>query len=137
MTTIPLLILFSFLPGVWDLEPMDLSIGEGVIAIDSVSGTGESPRPGDLLTLSYQVEDGLGRQIANSDRRGLLYTIAYGEPGGDPLLTTALEGMRAGGERSTWFGREAIGTSAGDLIPPNTEILVRLKLLTVTRRLGR
>lgn len=63
------------------------------------AGQGTPSKSGDLVTIDYWVQDSGGKEIANSERRGISQTFLLMGTPGDYLLTNAVLGARQGEER--------------------------------------
>jgi hypothetical protein len=122
-----LLACLSFLPGIDQLEPVDLYVGEGVVAIDTLPGEGQEITAGRAAKVEFILTDGLGHLLQSSAERGQHLTYVPGS--GDPLLEEALAGAREGTERTVWFSSDRFATGLGGLVPPRTELKLELKLL--------
>ena len=96
MEFLSLVLQCSFLPVVVGEEPAVPFSGPGYIL---ESGRGMPSRSGDLMTIDYWVQDAGGKEIANSERRGISQTFALMGTPGDYLLTNAALGARQGEER--------------------------------------
>lgn len=70
-----------------------------------VASSPESPSK-EIVLLHFQVRDRQGREIANSERRGLPYRVQIGDP--SDFLARAIQGLAAGEERTVQLDAEAI-----------------------------
>ncbi|RYG35025.1 hypothetical protein EON81_13925 [bacterium] len=79
--------------------------------------------PGTSLAkeVEYVAWDGLGREAANSAKRGLSLTLPAD---GDALLGPATVGLRAGGSRLVWFSAETLEIDLGGVFPPKTDAIL-------------
>jgi len=99
-------------------------------------GSGVVCVPGDVVTIDYSIEDETGKELANSERRGLPSTVEIGGAYTDPLLSAATNGARLGEERwailvvDDWYPQP----SPGSLVRTTGTVLVRLKVSGLYRR---
>lgn len=122
-----------------DPEPLALNEGDytetesGLLYYDMVEGTGETPVDGDRVLLEFVawLED--GTFLGSSQQMGspLVATIGIGQlfPGWEEGLLT----MQEGGTRQLFIPPE-LGygeTGAGNLIPPNSNLIWQVTLLDV------
>jgi FKBP-type peptidyl-prolyl cis-trans isomerase len=143
----------SFLEGWWNVPKAmqaDLIAALGLVAgtfgveqaapsADPISvqilreGSGAAAQSGDLATVHFVVRTKDGKELANSFKRGMSYTVELGEPG--DFWTTVLEGLRVGGmsrlsaNSSHFFGKNGIL----GIIPADTELMADVKLLKVEK----
>lgn len=81
------------------------------------------PGAGAAHEVEYVAWDGLGRETANSAKRGLSFAFPAD---GDALLGPATVGMKAGGTRLVWIPAEAVPSDLGGIFPPKTDALLWL-----------
>lgn len=99
-------------------------------------GSGVVCASGDIVTLDYRIEDESGKEIANSERRGLPSTVEIGGVNSDPLLSAAASGARLGEERWTilvvddWYPP----ATSGSLMRASGAVLVRVRVSGLYRR---
>lgn len=61
----------------------------------------EEAAPGDLVTFHFVATTTKGREVANSERRGMPYTVRLGAAGTPTALTESLIGAKPGETRRT------------------------------------
>lgn len=111
------------------LEPLTTPI-----SIEMVNeGTGQMAETGDRVTLHFVVRTQEGKELANTRKRGMPFTIELSEPGS--FWSSAVDGMRVGGKNkllansSVFFGRSGVLP----IIPAETWIEAELVLLKVQK----
>lgn len=123
----------SFLPiVVGPIPDVDLD-GPGFVL---KRGTGEACKAGDRVHIDYWIRDDSGKEIANSERRGLAYTFdLLGKPG-DLLLNGAALGAQPGEERVMIVFAEDWNEELGpfSLIRNPGPLMVRIRVNRVDRR---
>lgn len=88
----------------------------------------------DRVTVSFRVVDQAGKELANTDRRGMPYTFVVGE-GTEPLLDKVITGMTLGSSREAVcdsapiYGKDAIA----EVMPNNSVLTITMKVLAVIR----
>lgn len=70
-----------------------------VQVVDLRVGSGTVVEPGALVTLHFRVWNETGRELADTRKRGLPFTIPAPEPGTSVFWESALRGLRSGGRR--------------------------------------
>lgn len=125
MTLVPLLATLTFLPGIEFFEPMDLWVADGVVAYETTIGSGQPIGPGRGAKLEFDLVDGLGRVLQSSGQRGQQFFYVPGS--GDQVLDSVLPGMLEGTERIVWFSSDRFPAGVGNLVPPRTELMLRLR----------
>ena len=96
-------------------------------------GVGTPAGPGDRVTFHFVVRTLDGKELANSQKRGLPYSVVL--DGRASFWSSALKGMRRGGtsriqaNSSAFFGNEGVLP----IVPPHTMIEAELSLLSVRR----
>ncbi|MDR3688572.1 MAG: FKBP-type peptidyl-prolyl cis-trans isomerase [Fimbriimonas sp.] len=100
----------------------DVRAPNGVVVSDDHIGGGKLLEAGDKITIQYRVWDSLNREIANSTKRGLPYTLIVGMRNSDPLVSVALPGMRAGGIRTVSVPAEYFPDGIGGIVPARTDL---------------
>ncbi|MBI5706589.1 MAG: FKBP-type peptidyl-prolyl cis-trans isomerase [Armatimonadetes bacterium] len=126
------LALMGVQPGVAASKPVDpraASIQEGG------SPVGLPAKPGDRVTVEFVVSTMEGKEIANSAKRGLPYTVAIGDPASNPFWQTALGSCRVGMERKIMFSAENFfGTEgAPPVVPADTPLLGIIRIVRIVR----
>ncbi|CAN5647191.1 hypothetical protein BH11ARM2_BH11ARM2_11610 [soil metagenome] len=81
------------------------------------------PGSGPAHEVEYIAWDGLGRESANSTKRGLPFTLPAT---GDALLEGATLGLTSGGMRFVWTFAEALPPDLGGIFPPHTDAILWL-----------
>ena len=106
------------------------------IAVETVqSGTGIPAQPGDRVTLHFIVRTLEGKELANSQKRGMPFTVELDSMGS--FWSTALEGARLGGHSrlrantSVFFGKNGVPP----VIPADTMIEADLIVLKIQKSL--
>jgi len=98
-------------------------------------GTGDPLRPGDRVTLNLSVRTQDGKEIANTRKRGLAYTLVIGEDDAKPFWRLVLAGIRSGEERLVRVDAEAAFGPLG--VPPvflaQGELRASVEVLRVVR----
>lgn len=96
-------------------------------------GAGLAAGTGDRVTVHFVVRTAAGRELANSMKRGMPFTLVLDEPGS--FWTTAIDGLREGGKSrlrantSIFFGKYGVLP----VIPADTEIEAEMTLLKVQK----
>lgn len=96
-------------------------------------GEGSIVTPGDLATVHFVVRTAEGKELANSFKRGMPYTVEIGTA--VTFWTTALEGLRVGGTNrlsgtsNQFFGKAGVLP----IIPPDVAFIADVKLLKVEK----
>ncbi len=96
-------------------------------------GAGLAAAAGDRVTVHFVVRTQEGKELANSYKRGMPYTVEIGEAGS--FWLTVLDGVRVGGtsrlaaNSSEFFGKGGVAS----VIPPDTLFLADVKLLKVEK----
>ncbi len=100
------------------------------------AGTGVSAKNGDRVTLDYWIKDANGKEIANSDRRGIPFTFNLLSSSGDSLLSKAAVGVKAGEERViVLFPDEDYGgIGPNSFVKVSGPLIIRVKVSQVDRR---
>jgi hypothetical protein len=99
-------------------------------------GSGENARQGDRVTVDFWIQDESGKEIANSQRRGIEHSFdIFGKPG-DPLLSAATLGAKPGEERVVILFAEDWLEETGpfSLIRNPGALVVRVRVSRVDRR---
>lgn len=132
MGIISLALQMSFMP--LEIEGCDI-LEFAPISVIAAPGLGAPVREGDLITVDYRVEDASGKEIANSERRGLASTFVQGTPLADALLSASSREAREGEERwvvllkEDWYSISPYGLTSS-----SGPVLVWLRVLKITRR---
>lgn len=94
----------------------------------------EEAAPGDLVTFHFVATTTKGREVANSERRGMPYTVRLGAAGTPAALTESLIGAKTGETRRTGLIRADV--SMPGLKPaqgPTDPMTYRLMVLRIQR----
>lgn len=108
------------------------SLTPGLSITEVRSGNGRAIQPGDLVTVHFQVETSEGKELANTRKRGLPYSIEFRVS--DPFWAAMLTGMRAGGERrlampsGLYFGENGVP----GVIPSGSTLLAKIQVVSST-----
>ncbi|RYG49380.1 hypothetical protein EON79_01510 [bacterium] len=94
--------------------PIPIGVLGSALAFDFPTGT-------PAKEVEYVAWDGLGRETANSAKRGLSLTLPAE---GDTLLGPATVGLGAGGTRLVWFSAETLTIDLGGIFPPKTDAIL-------------
>ncbi len=92
------------------------AVASPISVVDTKPGQGPRVLPGDRVTFHFAVENESGREVANSEKRGLPYTLVYGDVGAGIVWVDVLGGVRQGSERLVSLPAEAVFGAAG--VPP-------------------
>lgn len=108
------------------------TMASGLKYRDIVEGTGESPRPGKLVTVHYTGTFTNGEKFNSSVDTGIPYTFPIGRgrviKGWDEGIMT----MKVGGKRKLIIPPDlAYGATGREGIPPNATLLFEVELLSV------
>jgi hypothetical protein len=100
------------------------------------SGIGEPCKSGDRITLDFWIRDEKGKEIANSERRGLCQTFDLFGRTGDTLLNSAALGAREGEERFVILLAEEWLDEVGpfNLVQKQGPLLIRIRVSRLDRR---
>ena len=128
-------VLFIVLRGGGNSTTGEVTTASGLQYIDEVVGTGESPKPGQNVTVHYTgtLED--GTKFDSSLDRGQPYTFRIGTgvvvKGWDEGIMT----MKAGGKRRLLIPAKLGYGAAGNppRIPPNAPLIFELQLISVNQ----
>jgi hypothetical protein len=123
----------SFLPVTVGASPSVVLEAPGCVV---QAGTGEAAKSGDRVTIDYCIQDENGKEIANSERRGIPYTFDLFSAPGDLLLNGAALGARSGEERIMIFFAEEWHPEVGsfNLVRNPGPLLVRIRMARIERR---
>lgn len=121
---------------------LPMSVGTQDVANDlsptfiEAPGTGIYAQSGDRVTIHFLVLDSNGKELANSERRGLAHTMdLFGSPS-DPILQAAALGAREGETRYLILLAEDVVPEVGtfNLIRNPGPLLVRIQVERIQRR---
>lgn len=103
----------------------------GLQYLELVPGDGVSPKAGDLITMNYIASMPDGTELANSYTEGEPYTTVWGK---DRLLPGWEEGiglMKVNGKAKLVLPPDlAFGAEGSGAIPPNTQVIIEVELLS-------
>lgn len=93
-------------------------------------GSGRAIQPGDLVTVHFQVETADGKEIANTHKRGLPYSVEFRM--GESFWSAMLTGMRAGGERKVSLQSDLFFGEGGvtGIVPSGTMLMATVKVIS-------
>lgn len=133
MEFLSLVLQCSFLPISIGIEPEVPFAGPGYIV---QQGQGLPSKSGDRVMLDFWVQDSGGKEIANSERRGLTHTLNLLATPGDYLLNNAALGAKQGEERIVVVFAE---DNYPEISPLNLMkvpglLIVRLRVARIDRR---
>jgi FKBP-type peptidyl-prolyl cis-trans isomerase len=94
------------------------------VNVDLKVGQGKLVEEGDKVTIQYRVCDPNKKELANSMKRGMPYTLIFGGRNSDPLVAVTLAGMHVGGSRYTVLPAESLPEGIGSIVPANTDLTV-------------
>lgn len=119
-----------------------LGSGASVVAPKPVSTAPATPQTtqvdeaasGDLVTFHFVATTTKGREVANSERRGMPYTVRLGAVGTPTVLTESLIGAKPGETRRTGLIRAEVAMPGLKPAQGSTDPMVyRLMVLRVQR----
>ena len=122
MNIVSIIAAFALQTGSTQAPPAPLELPNGVTVVEDHIGDGKLLEEGDKITIQYQVRDSLNRELANSTKRGLPYTLIVGTRNSDRLVSVALAGMHAGGMRTALVPADLIPQGIGSIVPPKTDL---------------
>lgn len=97
------------------------------------TGSGVTAQPGDLVTVHFVVKTLEGKELANTVKRGMPFTVELAS--GGTFWTTAVAGLRTGGiaklraNTALFFGKSGVLP----IVPPDTMIEAELTLLRIQK----
>jgi hypothetical protein len=119
VAAITYLSVFALLPGA---TPVDIRVGWGRLIED-----------GDKVTIQYRVTDTNKKEFANTMKRGMPFTLLYGDRNSDPLVSVVLDGMRIGGSRYVEMPASALPTGVGSIVPSNTDLTIWVHVIAAKK----
>lgn len=109
-------------------------IGSPLARVEVIqTGSGVTAQPGDLVTVHFVVKTLEGKELANTVKRGMPFTVELASSGS--FWTAAVAGLRPGGvaklraNTALFFGRSGVLP----IIPPDTMIEAELTLLRIQK----
>lgn len=99
------------------------------------AGTGREVRDGDLVTIHVVAATLEGKEIANSEKRGLPLRFVLGNAETPAYLDLAVRGMSLGAERRVVLPPELAFGADGEppIIPPNATLSVRVRVVRIEK----
>lgn len=102
-------------------------LGDGMVVAETTVGTGRVASPGRVATVEFIVEVIGGKELYNTYRRGLPYTVHVGERA-DPVMERLVWGMREGGVRDGYLPESVVSSIDSTGLLPRGDLFVRLRL---------
>lgn len=121
---------------------MLLSSTPGASAPDGIGGVRDAKpafpaRQGDLVTFHFVVVDPSGKEIANTERRGLPYSIVLGDRPASAVWAEALLGLKPGEERVVMLDSSRFGPAGvPPIVAPSVTLTARVKVLSISAVAG-
>jgi len=108
-------------------------------AREIVKGNGAAVQVGDIVTVNFEVRAASGKLLAGTRKRGLPYSFVFGVSPEPAVLSSAVRGMRVGGERWVSLPAAKAFGEAGvpPVVPPGAALRVHLWVVRVRERRGR
>jgi peptidylprolyl isomerase len=102
---------------------------------ETIRGTGSGARDGDRITVDFTITTVDGKELANSQRRGLPFTLVLGDPNVSPFWWPALKGARKGCERQLTFSSDVVFGPEGapPFVPHGAQLFGTIRVLHVIR----
>lgn len=99
------------------------------------AGAGRAVRDGDLVTMHVIAATPEGKEIANSEKRGLPLRFVLGNAETPGYLDLAVRGMALGAERKIILPPDLAFGANGEppIIPPNATLVVRVRVIKIER----
>jgi hypothetical protein len=94
------------------------------INVDIRVGEGRLIGEGDRVTIQYRVCGAYKKELANSMKRGMPYTLIYSSRNSEPLVSVTLAGMHVGGSRYTVLPAESLPDGIGSIVPAKTDLTI-------------
>lgn len=121
--------------------PAPAPVGPGIglasaLTVEEVTaGSGYAAKAGDRVTVDFTLGTHDGKEIANTQKRGLTYTLLLGAPNTSPLWQSLLSGAQAGSQRRVSFSGDAVFGPEGlpPFIGPGMQVQGTVKVLRVVR----
>ena len=102
------------------------------VAIDIHVGSGAVIDAGDRYTVSYSVKNSKGKDLADSNLRGLPFSKELGDRH-DGYFDHWIRGMAVGGMREIFIDGSNMPASLKDVLPAKTDVVVVLRLVAVKK----
>jgi len=102
--------------------PGDMNSSNRIVFQDQYVGNGKLIEAGDKITIEYRVWAETNRELADSKKRGLPFTLIVGARNSDPFVSVALPGMHAGGIRTAVIPADFAPEGVGSIIPAKTDL---------------
>jgi hypothetical protein len=103
------------------------------LAIEVYPGGGPPLQSGDRYTVTYRVGILGGKELANSDLRGLPFSKELGD-GHDGYFDRWVQGMSVGGMREILIDSEHIPVVLRNSLPAKTDVTVTLRLVAFKKK---
>lgn len=112
--------------------PVRLTTAEGLIIEDLSVGSGDACPAGATVEVNFVARFADGREFDSSDARRRPLTLPLGRPSVIRGLREGVPGMRVGGRRRLTIPWPlAYGAAGREPIPPKTDLVFEIELLTV------
>ena len=123
----------SFLPISFSPQP-EVPLGAPGCLVRA--GEGDTCKSGDLVTIDFCIQGADGKELANSEKRGICHSFVLFKSGGDDLLGAATVGARLGEVRQVVLLREDWYPSIGKyrLVQEPGPVVVRIRVNQISRR---
>jgi FKBP-type peptidyl-prolyl cis-trans isomerase len=136
MDVFPLLLPLFVIPGADALAPVDVLTDGDVVAFDQAAGPGPAIAMGEVATLHYSLSQDGGKELADSLRRGLPFSVFVDGTVNASLVVDAVQGMRLGGTRVVLLPSSRLAPSDGPLLPREAELVLTLRLVAIGKPKG-
>lgn len=117
------------------LAGLPLAIAQTPIAtfVEISKGAGRVVADGDIVVVHVVASTMDGREIANSERRGLPIKFKMGDPLTPSYLDYSVRGMSSGGYREVVLPPKlAFGTKGAlPFVAPNTTLMLRIRMVKI------
>jgi hypothetical protein len=112
-----------------------LPVAIPTISVETIeTGAGAAAQLGDRVTLHFIVRTLEGKELANSWKRGMAFTVELTDP--ESFWHMAIQGLRAGGKsKLTANSSLFFSKGAGPIVPPDTMIEAELSVVRLQRAL--
>lgn len=92
---------------------------------------------GDLVTFHFIVVDPSGKEVANTERRGLPYSIVLGARPASAVWADALLGLKPGEERVVMLDSSRFGPAGvPPIVAPSMTLTARVRVLSISAVAG-
>ena len=117
-------VVFAVMLGASYPAQANVSIRRFPINVDLRVGQGKLIEDGDKVTIQYRVCNQYKKELANSMKRGMPYTLVVGDRNSDSLVSVTLAGMHVGGSRYTVLPAESLPDGIGSIVPAKTDLTI-------------